>query len=104
MNPQKSGIEAMKNEHSQPGHLNVYRLDHDSPFTGYGKHDRVVAFLPDADGLFVRVDHIWGLGEPSDSQVMEAARKTQGIKGRWSLQTKTRSECGGWTEYMFKDV
>ena len=48
--------------HGKQGHLNTYTRDHDSVVTAFGKHDRVVAFLPNKDGLMCRVDHKWGLG------------------------------------------
>jgi hypothetical protein len=62
----------MKQPHNQPGHLNIYKLDHDDVVTGYGKHDRVVACLPQYHedirevAVYVRVDHKWNLGMPTD--------------------------------------
>lgn len=67
------------------GHYNVLVRDHDSIITHFGKHDRVVAFLPDSEGLYCRVDHVWGLGMPTAAQVLDVARKNQGVRGRWSL-------------------
>ena len=77
-------------EHGEQGHLNIYERDHDSVVTGKGKHDRVVAFLPgyseevDAIAIYVRIDHKWSLGMPSDKQVIAAFKQDQGIKGRWT--------------------
>ena len=71
------------------GHLNVLVRDHDSVVTGKGKHDRVVAFLPGyceevkAVAVYVRIDHKWGLGMPTDDQIKTAFRKDQFIPGRW---------------------
>lgn len=91
-------------EHHEPGHLNIYTRDHDSVVTNYGKHDRVVAFLPDADGLYIRVDHRWNLGEPTVAQILEVARKDQGIKGRWSLRLADKWDDGSSTDYHFDRV
>lgn len=67
------------------GHLNVLVRDHDSVVTAFGKHDRVVAFSPDAEGLYARVDHKWGLGHPTPEQVLTVARKTEDVRGRWKF-------------------
>lgn len=81
-------------EHHQKGHLNVYQLDHDSVVTGKGKHDRVIAFLPqfepeyDTVCLYCRVDMKWSLGFPSEDQILAVARK-QGIKGKYKLIDKS---------------
>lgn len=69
-----------------PGHLNVLIRDHDSAVTGFGKHDRVVAFDPRGNELFMRVDHKWGLGMPTSSQMLQAARLDNGLRGRWTLE------------------
>jgi hypothetical protein len=71
------------------GHLNVLTRDHDSVVTGYGAHDRVVAFLPryaeevKAVAVYVRIDHKWKLGMPTDKQIIRAFKKDQFIRGRW---------------------
>ena len=76
-------------EHHEPGHCNIYQRDQDSVITGKGKHDRVCAFLPGyaeevkAISVYVRIDHKWNLGMPSDRQVITAFRKDQFITGRW---------------------
>jgi hypothetical protein len=67
------------------GHLNVGVRDHDSIVTGFGQHDRVVCFLPDAEGLYMRIDHKWGLGMPTERQMLRVARKDQGVRGSWVL-------------------
>ncbi len=65
------------------GHLNVLTPDHQSVVTAHGKHDRVVCFLPQGDELYMRVDLKWGLGMPTTAQMMDVARKDQGVRGRW---------------------
>jgi hypothetical protein len=65
--------------------------DHDSVITGFGIHDRVVCFQPGYDDgkfqLYMRIDHKWGLGMPTESQMMRVARKDQDVKGRWKLDS-----------------
>lgn len=81
-------------EHFQKGHLNIYQLDHDSVVTGRGIHDRVVAFMPEFETefdkvcLYCRVDMVWGLGLPTEDQILSVARK-QGVKGRYRLIEKS---------------
>ena len=76
-------------EHGEKGHCNIYEKDHDSVITGKGKHDRVCAFLPNYDpavdcvAVYVRIDHKWALGMPSDKQVIRAFKRDQIINGRW---------------------
>lgn len=76
------------------GHLNVHVRDHDRCITGYGTHDRVVAFLPVGDTLDCRVDHKWQLGMPTADQVLSVARKDQDVGGNWcvaSVETNKES-------------
>jgi hypothetical protein len=80
-------------------HLNAHTPDHDSPVTGYGTHDRIVAFCPDADGLYLRVDHGWGLGMPSERQMITAAKRQNAHAGRWRLD---RVEL--WPDHSATDV
>lgn len=68
--------------HGQEGHINVFVLDEESPCTGFGKHNRVVAFLPDVEGLYVRVD-LQGRRMPTDSEILRVAKLHQGVGGRW---------------------
>jgi len=90
-----------RNEHGQPGHLNIYQLDQDSVITGFGKHHRVIAFLPDAEGLHVRVDHKHGPRVPTESEVLAVARKDQGGNGRWNLADSVTSDDGRCTWLRF---
>jgi hypothetical protein len=90
-----------KEPHGEKGHLNTYTRDHDSVITAYGQHDRVVAFLPNAPGLYARVDHKWNLGEPTPAQILIAIRKDQGVKGRWTLESRTPWADGSSTDYNF---
>jgi len=80
--------------HGQSGHLNVSVLDQNSPVTGFGAHARVVAFLPDIEGLYCRADLVHGLPEPTTEQVLTIARVDQGIKGKWRLRTRVQWQCG----------
>ena len=79
----------MKEEHGQPNHANVYILDHNSVITGHGRHDRVMAFLPqyceevNNIAVYVRVDHLWDLGAPTPKQICDVIRKDQGVNGTW---------------------
>lgn len=84
--------------HGLPGHINIYVRDHDSPITARGRHDRVIAFLPDVDGLFMRIDHCHGLGMPTPAEMLTAARRDQGIRGRWTLD---RIEAGDRCSYVY---
>lgn len=63
--------------HGRPGHLNTYLLDQHSASTGRGAHYRVVAFLPNADGLYCRVDHKHGQRMPTDAEILRAARASR---------------------------
>lgn len=87
--------------HGEAGHLNIYTRDHDSVVTAHGTHDRVVAFLPQGTALYIRVDHHWNLGRPTPEQVLTAARKDQGITGRWTLDRAEPWDDGGSTDYHF---
>ena len=71
--------------HGKFGHLNTVTLDHDSVVTGYGVHDRVVAFLPKGNECYVRIDHVWALGFPTERQIIDVMHKHQDIKGRWKI-------------------
>lgn len=86
------------------GHLNVYVRDQESVVTGYGTHDRVVCFQPGIDGLYMRIDHKWGLGIPSVSQMLTVARKDQGIRGKWRLSSVLTWGDGKHTDVMFVRV
>ena len=65
--------------------INTAVLDVDSVITGFGKHDRVVCFLPDVSGLEMRVDCLHGLGLPTTEQLLTVARLDQNIKGKWRI-------------------
>lgn len=91
----------MKQPHGEPGHLNTMTRDHDSVVTSFGKHDRVVAFLPNHEGLYVRVDHKWQLGGPTEAQILDVARKDQGVRGKWRLERREPWDDGSSTDYHF---
>ena len=74
-----------RTKHGNAGHINTIVRDQDSVITGYGKHARVIAFLPNHEGLYCRVDMVWGLRQPTPAEVLTVARKDQGIKGKWEL-------------------
>lgn len=71
--------------HGLKGHVNTMIKDQDSVITGYSKHARVIAFLPNHEGLYCRVDMLWGLRQPTPAEVLTVARKDQGINGKWKL-------------------
>ncbi len=83
------------------GHLNLLKLDQDSVITNYGKHDRVVAFQPDSEGLYCRVDHLCNLGEPSHEEILQVARKNQGIKGKWKFLKSEKWQDEKSTDFYF---
>jgi len=97
----------MRTEHGEQGHLNIYERDHDSIVTCKGKHDRVVAFLPryceevNAIAVYVRIDHKWSLGMPSDNQVITAFKRDQFIKGRWTKALETSWPASNATEQWY---
>ena len=88
--------------HNEKGHLNIFKRDHESVITGKGKHDRVVAFLPNHEGLYVRVDHLWKLGCPTPKEILKAAKADQGIGGKWVFDKCEHWEDGSSTDYYFK--
>ena len=94
-------MSAQGRPHGEPGHLNIYTRDQDSVITAHGAHYRVVAFLPDADGLYCRVDHKHGPRMPTPSEVLAVARKDQNIRGRWTLARTEAWADGTATEYYF---
>lgn len=87
--------------HGEPGHFNYCVRDHDSCVTGFGVHDRVAAFLPDHEGLYLRVDHKWKLGEPTIEQILRVARVDQEVRGRWYFDRKETADDGSSTDYYF---
>lgn len=66
-----------------PGHINVLVCDHDSAFTGYGKHDRVQACRPRGGEFWASVDDRWKLGMPTDAEIVKASKAIEGFGGRW---------------------
>lgn len=100
----------MKNVHGEKGHLNIYVKDHDSVVTDFGKHDRIVCFQPQFDDAFncvvmyCRCDHKWNLGEPTTEQILQVARKDQGIKGKFKMTFTESSIDGMTTDYYFKKL
>ena len=72
--------------HGQTGHVNIYTRDHDSHCTGFGKHNRILAFgCVDDDAQFeVREDLKWGL-PPSTCEQRQAA-----IRRDWRLPRGAR--------------
>lgn len=100
-----------KDAHGREGHLNVVVTDECDVVTSYGKHARVVAFHPDHDGLYVRVDRASkvrevdslypNLPDPSVAQILAVARKDQGIRGKWKLRSREEWPCGHSIDYHF---
>lgn len=89
-------------EHNEKGHLNIFKRDHERDVTGFGKHDRVVAFLPNPEGLYIRVDHLWKLGCPTHADILKAAKSDQAIRGKWVFDKSEEWEDGSSTDYYFK--
>ncbi len=91
------------------GQFNIYIKDVDSVVTGYGKHQRVCAFLPSFDKdygqtvLYCRVDRKYDLPDPTIKEVLTVARKDQGVKGKWELLNMTEYFSNGMEriEYNF---
>lgn len=101
----------MKTEHGKGGHLNTMVLDQDDVVTSFGRHARVVAFLPNHEGLYVRVDRPsrarrWdsqypNLPDPTIQEILEVARKDQGIRGKWKLRSAEEWSDGDSIDYHF---
>lgn len=89
-------------QHNEKGHINIFTRDHDSVITGFGTHDRVVAFLPDSEGLYIRVDHLWNMGCPTSEEILKVAKKDQGISGKWNFDKCEQWDDGSSTDYYFK--
>lgn len=84
------------------GHLNIHTRDHDSVVTGFGTHDRVVCFQLHKGILYMRIDHKWKLGMPTEKQMLTVARKDQGIRGgRWKLMRTEIWASGKSTDVYF---
>lgn len=90
--------------------INALITDAKSVITAFGKHNRVVAFLPGFDKefdcvtLYARVDHVNGLRDPDENEVLTVARKDQHVKGRYSLLEKTTYDNGKCTDYHFEKL
>lgn len=92
-----------KDWHGCFGHVNCLLLDHDSVITNYGKHDRVIAFCPDKEGVLTcRVDHLWQLGNPSEKDILTVARKEGYIKGHWKMFDIEKADDGSSTWFYFR--
>jgi len=87
--------------HGKFGHVNVLELDHESYITGYGKHDRVVAFIAENNQCYVRVDHVWELGMPTEKEILKVMRKDSEIKGRWKILSLEKESDGSSTHITF---
>jgi hypothetical protein len=85
--------------HGEEGHFNVVLRDQDSCVTGYGEHARVMACLPDSEGLYARIDMKWGLLKPTPEQILTVAREDQGIKGKWIFDREEEYESYGITRF-----
>jgi hypothetical protein len=92
------------------GHLNVLTKDHDDICTHYGKHDRVVTFLPqyeknlNATAIYVRVDHVWNLGMPTQSQIIDIIRKHDGTTGKWQIVSAFKGDNNSTDIFLTKRV
>lgn len=92
--------------HGLYGHFNIVTPDHKSNCTDYGKHDRVCAFMPDHEGLYCRVDTVWGLGMPTPKQILKAAEKQncQKYGKNWVLDKIEPWDNGESFDVTFKKV
>ena len=62
--------------HGVPGQLNIYVLDKNADYTGFGKHNRLIVFKDIASGeIHVREDDI-GLLPSTETQRQKVACKT----------------------------
>jgi len=96
-------LAAIPGWHGKFGHLNVLQLDHESACTGKGQHDRVVVYCPQGDGFECRVDSVWGLGFPTEKQVLAVARAfPNDLKGKWKLDRADHTDKGA--DLYFKRV
>lgn len=68
----------MQSPHYQTGHINKYKLDHDSYITSFGKHDRVICSYC-SNGITARVDHKWRLGAPMLSDIKRIIKQELGF-------------------------
>lgn len=75
-----------RTEHGQAGHLNICTLDQESHITGRGKHARVIATIPDVNGLYCRIDMVWGLRVPTEKEILAVANHYGDARGRWKLK------------------
>lgn len=104
----------MMETHGREGHLNVVVPDEKDVVTGFGKHARVVAFHPDNEGLYVRVDRASkvkavddkypSLPDPTIAQIVDVARRDQGIRGKWKLRSREEWPDGHSIDYHFDAV
>jgi hypothetical protein len=84
------------------GHFNTQTDDQDSIVTHHGEHFRVLATLPDHEGLYCRVDHCHGKRIPTVDEILDVARKDQGVHGKWTLAKSTEYESNGLTRTDFQ--
>jgi hypothetical protein len=101
-----------KQPHGRPGHFNLRIPDECRVITGYGKHARVLATYPKANGLYCRVDRPClairlgdsqypNLPDPTPEQVLAVARKEVMLRGRWKLRSATEWDGGARIDYWF---
>lgn len=91
-----------KTPHGEIGHFNIFTLDQESVVTGYGEHMRVMACLPDSQELYCRVDDMHSLRKPTIKEVLEVAKRSQDVKGKWELDRIEPWDNGVMWDYFFK--
>ena len=85
--------------HGKYGHLNVLQRDHDSMETAFGQHDRVIAFEPQGNRAYCRIDHVWQRGTPTEKQIIAVMKAwPNSIKGRWKLESMAQHDDGSSTD------
>jgi len=92
------------------GDLNIYTRDINSVVTGFGNHQRVVAYQPGFDQdynktvLYCRVDRVNGLPDPGIKQILTVARKDQNIKGKFKMIDKLEWNNNKNIDYYFERI
>ena len=83
-----SHLSTVEGWHGLFGHLNVVKPDHKTSVTNFGKHDRVVAFYPEGNTAYCRIDHVWGLGSPNDAEIIKEFKNRNNLRGRWKVVSR----------------
>jgi hypothetical protein len=68
--------------------LNDLIADVDCDVTGFGQHNRVLAYMPKNGRCYCRVDRVSGLRDPSVEEIVKAAKLRNGdvMRGQWRCE------------------